>query len=53
MKIQKGKMLIQDMKLKKGEIFQVGTGKGSFLATYGGIVRRNGKIYDKIVPVKD
>ena len=50
MKIQKGSMLIQDMGLKKGEIFQLGSGSKM---RYEGPVKRNGKIYDKVVPAKD
>ena len=55
MKIQKGSMLIENMGLKKGEIFKTfytSTGK-SFKMCYVGTVERNGKIYDKLVPVKD
>ena len=53
MKIQSGKMLIQDTGLKVGEIFQIGRGKKAFRMKYVGTVKHNGKIYDKIVPVKD
>ncbi len=52
MKIQKGKMLIEDMGLKKGEIFQVGVGPKAFQMKYDGPVKRNGKIYDRLIPVR-
>jgi hypothetical protein len=52
MKIQKGKMLIQDMGLKKGEIFQMGVGPKAFQMKYAGTRKRKGKIYDVLVPVK-
>ena len=52
MKIQKGKMLIQDMGLKKGEVFQAGIGPKAFQMRYAGIKKRNGKIYDVLVPIK-
>ena len=46
MKIQKGNMLIENMKLEKGEIFQVGTGLGACKMQYGGTtIVRDGKIY--------
>ena len=53
MKIQKGAMLIENMGLKKGEIFWVSTDSEDFKMRYVGTVERNGKIYDKLVPVKD
>ena len=45
-------MLVQDMNLKVGEIFQIGKGKKAFQMRYAGKTKHNGKIYDKIVPVK-
>ena len=50
MGLKEGAMLIQDMDLKKGEIFQL---KSGAKMRYEGSVKRNGKIYDKLVPVKD
>ena len=52
MKVQTGKTLIQDMKLKKGEVFQIGDGPTAFLMKYMGVVKRNGRIYDKLEPAK-
>jgi len=52
MKIQKGDMLIQDMGLEKGEIFQVGTGLGAYKLRYSGTSVHDGKIYDVLLPVK-
>lgn len=53
MKIQKGDMLVQDMNLRIGEVFQIGTGKSAFQMKYAGKVKRSGKTYDKLLPVKD
>ncbi len=50
MKVMEWTQLIQQMDLKKGEIFQL---KSGAKMRYEGPVNRNGKIYDKIVPVKD
>lgn len=36
MKILKGNMVLEDLSLKKGEVFQVGTGKKSFKMKYEG-----------------
>ncbi len=52
MKIQKGDMLVQDMNLRVGEVFQIGIGKLAFKMKYVGKVKRSGKIYDKLIPVK-
>jgi hypothetical protein len=51
MKIQKGKMLIQDMGLVKGDLVQLGTGKNAPVMRYTGIIKRGGKIYDRLTPV--
>ena len=50
MKVTEWTLLIQQMGLKKGEILQLGSGAKM---RYEGPVKRNGKIYDKLVPVKD
>ena len=52
MKIQKGKMLIQDMGLVKGDLVQLGTGKNAPVMRYTGIIKRGGKIYDRLSPIK-
>lgn len=52
MKIQTGDMLIQDMGLKVGEVFQIGDGPKAFLMRYDGLTIRNGREYDKLSPVK-
>ena len=49
MKIQTGDMLIQDMGLKVGEVFQIGDGPDAFLMRYDGY---DGHKYDKLSPVK-
>jgi hypothetical protein len=53
MKIQTDGTLIQDMNLKVGERFRIGTGNKSFVMEYVGTREENGKIYDVIKPVKD
>ena len=45
-------MLIQDMGLKVGEVFQIGDGPKAFLMRYDGLTIRNGREYDKLSPVK-
>ena len=61
MKIQTGTMLIQDMDLAVGEIFQIGTGPDAFLMRYDGfdgdkcshpLVPGQPK-WDKLSPVTD
>ena len=52
MKIQKDEMLIQDMGLKLGEVFQIGVGKKAFKMRYAGIIKEKGKVYDRIVPTE-
>ena len=49
MKIQTGDMLIQDMGLKVGEVFQIGEGPDAFFMRYDGY---DGHKYDKLSPVK-
>jgi hypothetical protein len=51
MKIQKGKMLIQNMKLKIGEIFQIGVGPKAFLMRFDGPDARGSK-WDILTNVK-
>ncbi len=52
MKIQTGTMLIQDMGLQKGELVQIGDGPKAFVMKYMGTIRRNGKVYDRLEPIK-
>jgi hypothetical protein len=53
MKIQKGRILIEDMNLKPGEIFQVGEGSKAFKMRYLGVIKAKGKRWDMVRPVKD
>ncbi len=53
MKIQTGDMLIQDMGLKVGEVFQIGDGPRAFLMRYDGFRDgAGGRQWDKLSPVK-
>jgi hypothetical protein len=61
MKIQTGDMLIQDMGLKLGEIFQIGDGPNAFLMRYEGHDGPRGPCdcdslthgkWDRLTPVK-
>jgi hypothetical protein len=52
MKVQTGTMLIQDMGLRKGELVQIGDGPKAFIMKYMGTTKRNGKIYDRLDPIK-
>lgn len=51
MKIQTGKMLIQDMGLKVGEVFQISDGPNAYLMRYDGLKILNGREYDWLSPV--
>lgn len=52
MKRQLARMLIQDMKLKKGEKFMVGSGNDAWMAVYLGFRRRGGRLFDAFKPVR-
>ena len=61
MRVLKGDMLVQNMGLRLGEIFRVGTGKNSFLLRYMGkevhtfydenTKSEVSKVYDNLAPV--
>ena len=64
MKIQTGNMLIQDMGLKVGEIFQIGDGPEAFLMRYEGhsgpqgrcdcnVVAAGHDKWDRLTPVEN
>jgi hypothetical protein len=50
MKILKGKTCVQDLNLKVGEVFQVGTGISAFKMRYEGQECR-GSQWDKLTPI--